>query len=148
MKPENIENMQAGREMDALVAENIFKLDAACWIHGCEITAHRIPEYSTDIAAAWLVVEKLRQQGFRIMVSTDDELEWGAYFEDRRHSSGSSEHDSAPLAICRAALKAVSRQQDEPKNLTELFHSRLTNRGKQTLAHQAIEHLEAQENEK
>jgi hypothetical protein len=41
----------------------------------------------------------------------------------------------------------AEKQQDKPKNLTELFHSRLTNRGKQTLAQQAIEDLEAEEND-
>jgi len=39
-------------------------------------------------------------------------------------------------------------ENNKPTALTQLFHNRLTNRGKQTLTNQAIEDLEAQENEK
>ncbi len=48
-------------------------------------------------------------------------------------------------------LQYIHRKENEkakPKDLTELFYNRLTNRGKQTLAQQAIDNLEAQENEK
>jgi hypothetical protein len=45
-----MENIEAGREMDAAVAEKVMGLqeNQSQWF--------RIPDYSTDIAAAWAVI--------------------------------------------------------------------------------------------
>ena len=129
-------DLPAGRELDALIAEKVMGLPPEQWRHdapGCEdiyynvcnrcglsqnsksdaeFYQERCPEpapYSTDIAAAWLVVEKLRLA----VVSGDDPKDgshgyWagvpvplGGNMEDWRGA------DTAPLAICRAALAAA-----------------------------------------
>ena len=130
MTPTNAgQELSAGRELDALVAE--FVMGDVEWdvvIEGCSraglrcatreeaeaqkpklaerylvgpVTLHGdVPEYSTDIAAAWLVVEEL---GPKHMITL------------RRTTGGWWAHiglvdewaETAPLAICRAALTAV-----------------------------------------
>jgi hypothetical protein len=98
----------AGRELDALVAEKVMG------------KAKPIPpQYSTDIATAWTVVERfdpeqwmwgiLRlKQGDRVLYSVslsrlDDD---GYVISD----AGRYESETAPLAICRAALAATGEQ--------------------------------------
>jgi hypothetical protein len=88
------------------------------WPHG--ITTEEgcnypeLHEYSESIAAAWEVVEKLLSiyPGFRVeahvayqSISEERRVFWTAGEDDDRsdwHASG----PTAPLAICRAALKA------------------------------------------
>jgi hypothetical protein len=138
--------LEAGRELDALIAERVMRwsdvgekpmyaLDGGDTLNGPparlvqEGTAWRgtrpdgsegfLPAYSSDIAAAWLVVEKL---GMSVVCSEDG---WYALKpEDIEHSTlrGTAfptivlvgkefaypePADTAPLAICRAALLAV-----------------------------------------
>ena len=61
-----------------------------------------VPEYSTDIAAAWEVVEKLRPTGPKLSIHAARlgyDVEYGpGWFVSA---------PTAPLAICRAALKAI-----------------------------------------
>jgi len=123
---EQIDKMGAGREMDAIIAEKVMgfemsnlSLPAYPKIHLADGITGEIdpyyskdcPYYSTDIADAWGVVEKLGKSGF------DVNIEWKG---ETRVYSGTSEvavikgiycvgHGvgTAPLAICRAALKAV-----------------------------------------
>jgi hypothetical protein len=61
-----------------------------------------IPDYSTDIAAAWLVVERMRSahKWDLELVVTDE----GTH---ARFKGARSFADAAPIAICLAALKAV-----------------------------------------
>jgi hypothetical protein len=54
-----------GRELDALIAEKVFKN-----LEPMDVVPLHIPHYSTDIAAAWLVVEKLRELNFSSDVSS------------------------------------------------------------------------------
>lgn len=106
--------MEAGREMDIRVAEKIFPDDAFPWHHQCDYSGcfrclSNAEHYSTDISAAWQVFEKLRQFG---------DFELGFRFGKWAVRSGRipqvaayttvTEADTAPLAICRAALKALS----------------------------------------
>lgn len=65
---------------------------------------------STSIADAWLVVEKLRRDGWRIQIMVgypdkDDCL------LANNHRTISGQGDTAPEAICLAALKAVGADQ-------------------------------------
>lgn len=140
--------MESGRELDALVAEKVMGLKlksmryAPCPYCGMEMrycgqrsrctTCSEwrdgpAKEYSTEIAPAWEVIEKMVELGFDGWNVGDDEV----YFED---SSTSPSHTSAaanvekpyrfgaaipsnlwdtPRAICLAALKAVA--QPDPK---------------------------------
>lgn len=109
-----------GRKLDALIAEkvmgypdklkadkydNVYRKSGDSWI------ATAIPNYSTEIAAAWEVVEKMRLQGFFTSVtdlSLDSGIEdWSWSFVDIK--TGSRRYNgrgTAPHAICLAALKA------------------------------------------
>lgn len=119
----NIDAMEAGPEMDDAVAERVFGYvidrfvfeydgffkECRVWVDK-DGKKHNPKPYSTDIDAAWEVVEKMRELGHfdcgspyrcgqRVIGA------WWARF-------GSNLADpctayTAPLAICRAALKAV-----------------------------------------
>lgn len=62
------------------------------------------PHYSTDISAAWLVVEKLNNEGYRIFI--DNGNKWMCQFIVPDKWSTQHPEDTAPMAICLAALKA------------------------------------------
>lgn len=125
------------RALDAEVAVKVFgwtreqvalaMLCADGSIAACsEMTTGHIPEYSTDIAAAWLVVERLNAMGYSIHLHQFHASIGGGWSVDvhcpfgpcKLH--GTTEHDchgvddviggSAPLAICKAALAAVKAQ--------------------------------------
>lgn len=71
------------------------------------VTPAEVPRYSTDIAAAWEVVEKCDHQVIKREPEFKDAGEWNVsltFGKKRGHGYGST----APLAIVRAALKAVS----------------------------------------
>lgn len=118
--------MRAGRALDALIAEKIFNLpgiyqgkgDDGIWLDNRDYldagdycytptqTACRlVPHYSTDIAAAWLVVEHFYSAG------------WGAGVEMDGHTGCSAgigqftaRADTPAHAICLAALKACGAE--------------------------------------
>ena len=126
--------MKAGRELDALVAIAVFGAkhsgtSAAEWMHfpttgpyaDCDCEGHMeaqvCPRYSTNIADAWEVVEKLgRWHGFDFMIVMPDpeqtfhlrtyEAGWYEATNDGPERRVVSDADTAPLAICLAALKA------------------------------------------
>lgn len=141
--------LTAGRELDALVAEKVmgWRRSLGCfdnrnnwnpegvilvpfpgteygpkreWTTNPITNTRNVPHYSTDIAAAWEVVERLRENGWVIGIGIDDEP-----WEDpagggthgcsllgcnrgRTDATDIREYaDTTPLAICLAALKAV-----------------------------------------
>lgn len=116
----DIDTMEAGREMDAMVAERVMGLEvnvAFPTLYDTKMnTIHRyaeIPHYSTDNNAAWEVVEKLRGRGIAVTVSTLGTMNHQACAYTIWHevSSATTWAESAPLAICKAALKAVQEQE-------------------------------------
>lgn len=120
----NIDKMEAGRELDALVAEKVMGWnvcgtadnDRAGIAPGQTASAVRIPPYSTDIAAAWEVVERIIEiekakktylPVFSVQMAPDGfsaVLQVGMGCEIVVENSS-----TASLAICRAALKAALR---------------------------------------
>ncbi len=68
----------------------------------------RIPDYSTDIAAAWKVVEKLMTGGNMVSVNGSNETgEWWCVVYPKEGVFQESDcTSSAPMAICLAALAA------------------------------------------
>lgn len=121
----NIDEMEAGRELDALIAERIFGLRVE-WEQeylGETIPSSKqladqydengiLPMYSTDIAAAWGVIEKLAIHMIQFRLEqTGSGITFAKFFDctiDMQKVIGGAHADTAPLAICRAALKAVS----------------------------------------
>lgn len=132
--------LQAGRALDALIAEKVMDEPEYWSVHfsgshygdfktraEAETCAKQIqgdykahvqtffdcPRYSTSIAAAWQVVEKLGNWhgfDFCLWLKSDANGQWHAgWFEngyDGLKSRCSAMAEAAPLAICLAALKA------------------------------------------
>lgn len=140
--------MEAGRELDALVAKKVMGhrllwahrvwsmedwlttdrpteqntmaiVTGENWKPGAFYPAYLvIPHYSTDIAAAWQVVELLTRDGrepqefyFKMTYAWGDDYGAWAYFDWKGTSDGHPLYGAnAPTvshAICLAALKAV-----------------------------------------
>jgi hypothetical protein len=140
-----------GRALDALVAEHVMGLmvKPITFIDGrgprpergtvgkpykmadgrMGVSALIIPSYSTEMAAAWEVVEKITQSiveakegqwwldglGFNPDDTSDPRTDrWRCWFTSERGGArieASAEADTAPLAICLAALRAVGVQE-------------------------------------
>ena len=111
MTHDEIDKLEAGRKLDALVAEKVMG-----WISGNSATVtttgdvkwFETPAYSTSISAAWEVVEKFEDS--EVFRNDDDNgpIEWHCrlgYWKTGILGHGIA--PTAPLAICRAALKAV-----------------------------------------
>ena len=120
---DSVLSMPAGREMDVLMAERVmgWTVKDDCYYSNGEITPWMTPEHwgdyqgfrpSTDIAAAWEVMEKLCDlyQGLGKMFLHQHPDGWEAGSCDLEVNSGEwlveeSATGSTPmLAICRAAL--------------------------------------------
>jgi hypothetical protein len=120
--------MKAGRDLDALVAEKVMgmnqfphePLDSMGMCHRCFRPAGLgdalpkscdPPHYSTDITAAWEVVEKLDLLGeWELWRHTDPytkEPKWIVGRADYEQGETYAVADTAPLVLCLAALKAV-----------------------------------------
>lgn len=116
--------MKPGRELDALVAEKVMGLSYypvwtnsygqhvphAVFDKGVKqnvVTCGYLKPYSTDIAAAWEVVEKFN--GLYIGESESDPgRHWWQFVDSNEQDSYiGAEGKTAPHAICLAALKAV-----------------------------------------
>jgi hypothetical protein len=132
MNKEQVLSMPAGRELDALIAEKVMERDVSfhkrggaftrSWIdgYGCEDTF-----YSTDIATAWRVVDKMCKSFWIASLVADTNL-WRVTFYTHTHRKTHEAIDeSAPLAICRAALLAVfentSPHEGRWKTLGDMF---------------------------
>lgn len=109
------------REMDALVAAKVMGLDVYTDTFG-PLTkigqrVYVVNDYSTNIAAAWEVVEKLKlcvwptaQGRWFVFQSAFDESYGDEYWfggEDFLKRDDTILADTAPMAICLAALHAV-----------------------------------------
>lgn len=116
----------AGPELDARVAERVMGLVACgawepirvypveymktglCNHPACAPSVY-VARFSTDIAAAWQVVEKLRADGWSFACIGDGKT-WTSVFAREVPEivePDTVEADTAPLAICLAALAAA-----------------------------------------
>lgn len=111
------EVMQAGRALDALIAEKVMG-----WI---EIEGEsgidpefdpdgilKVPRYSTDIAAAFEVLEKLNKLGFGHTIAKQYDITNSRWVHsvsvNKVFERGvQAVTDSVPLAVCLCALKAL-----------------------------------------
>lgn len=106
------DEMPAGRELDALVATKImgwrtahFDASYGEWL-GVPLDDYweDVPRYSTDIAAAWLVVKRMCS-----FIGVDDDL-WGRFVDEMNTAHDYAISDflshASPLIICRCALAA------------------------------------------
>ena len=114
MKRDEILKMEAGRELDALVAEKVMGYEDMGIGIGLRFqkpsqtgvkVLYELPSYSTRIAAAWEVVEKLREQFIAVTITTMGPRDQVHVFTTHNGERMTKVwDDTAPLAICRAAL--------------------------------------------
>jgi hypothetical protein len=143
MTRDEVLNMPAGREMDALIAEKVMgwiysdsweqlvpsgHADPPIWsdwewdIEELTYVKHPInmmggvsyrgdkpyiPEYSTNISAAWKIVEKMINDGYDIVDIWHEnvvDVGWAMEWIKDGNGDNSIGSDTAPLAICKAAL--------------------------------------------
>lgn len=129
--PEIINGMEAGKALDALVAQRVMGLTPcphwayssmmrvqASWMKTADCPhasdecfwAKHPAEYSRNIAAAWIIVDHLRQTGWRTSLFShyshgpDRPFEWGCNFVNGIERNVVSYGPAAPLAICRSSL--------------------------------------------
>ena len=113
----DVDTLEAGRELDALVAERVM---------GLRMVSHKtatydptpddapigrfadVPRYSTDVAAAWGVVERVLKLGHYFKIAPHCFYKPPAWII-QLDVLGDVLAETFPLAICRAALKAVAR---------------------------------------
>lgn len=106
---------QAGPELDAEVAGIVLGLEP-CSVPGCvrEGRYHALRSYSADLAAAWLVVERLISSGHDYLLLWGDTEGWRAGFIPHDSSIRArymvGPEPTAPLAICRAALLFLEKR--------------------------------------
>ena len=121
MTPEEIDKLETGPETNALVAEKVMGWSNLTTKYGCLTGNHpdteasllpyghtSVPEYSTFISAVWEVVDKLKRE-YDFNMDWDIRVGWNCAWgfpESAMKASVSACADTAPLAICRAALKA------------------------------------------
>jgi hypothetical protein len=94
MDKTDIDSMTAGRGMDVFITKMLMGKD--------------IPPYSTDLKAAWEIVEMMISEGYDVEIEYNGS--WYVAFTkyDENDSDwvlgGSTQEDQLPLAICKAAL--------------------------------------------
>lgn len=116
--------MKAGRELDALVGKTFFGVGydgLGAWSNFHDGTFDKpwpesVPDflcYSTDIAAAWQVVEHFKDAEWGLEKRAADPNVFWLLTADRQFHSGRGA--TAPLAICLAALAAVGVTDEPPR---------------------------------
>lgn len=115
-----IDMMPAGRVMDMLMARKVMGITVS---PGAE---RFVDNYSTDIAAAWQVAEKvnlfknsrvLRENGVGVQNGTTwtrTGWEWvvEGVFEPLDHNEIIARGETVPLVICRAAIKVLEDESE------------------------------------
>ena len=109
-----IDEHEATRCLDAWIAQSVLGIpvrfeaiaSGPLWVESEWAGKVPLEAYSSDIAAAWHVVEKAYIHTIRIVVSAKDDspAEWQAEGHVLSTTWGLAE--TMPLAVCRAALKA------------------------------------------
>jgi hypothetical protein len=115
---------RAGPELDAEIARRIFGErigqygagdDVHRFITNCGVVRD-LPPYSSDMSAAWMIVEQFTERGYQVHViqypgeaSTDSRARCSIVQVVRgvRRRVADIRSSDAPLAICRAALRAT-----------------------------------------
>lgn len=122
--PTDWRTLPAGRDLDALVEVRVFGARPEIvaghiqWEKDVGDDGAGVPAYSRDIDAAWQVVAKLRADGWWFSLTQDNTDIWDAKFwkgEPKGWFPTAEAYgtaDTAPLAICRAALAAMEGPTD------------------------------------
>jgi len=103
-----------GRTLDIMVAEEVMgfrykyveRYNVFMWVKSETECTSWFPA-STDIAVAWEVVEKMREMGVYLNIHAD---------KDTYYVLGLVSSESAPEAICKAALIAIIYMKNDANN--------------------------------
>ena len=114
---------EPGPELDALIADRVMGWQNLEWsdafgrYRGYESRPgwrSGVPDYSTWIAAAWEVVNRMTERGYSVEISSDvgagTEVGFFLWNEEKQRFdvfNGEAGYKQAPYAICLAALAAV-----------------------------------------
>ncbi|MCP1355051.1 BC1872 family protein [Aneurinibacillus migulanus] len=109
--------MKAGRELDILVANKVFGWEYDEFLE-MFYTKHELGSVprssnfrpSTNIADAWLVIGRMKKLGFyssHTDLTLDSDQEWWSWHFTKGNESWAAQAETAPHAICLAALKAL-----------------------------------------
>lgn len=101
---DEILNMPAGREMDLLIDDKVFGMVNLST--GKLLESDLLPNYSTDLSAAWEVMEKFSVFNFEFCRENGKGSACAIVNENLDNAVIA---DAVPLAICRAALLAVMK---------------------------------------
>lgn len=117
----DIMNMIPSREFDALVAEKVIgvsQIDSMLGRYPGYVNRTVIKFYSTDISAAWEVVEELNGKYGFSLGRAGDYYEPDRKWNVRVGTNEWVEADTAPEAICKAALLAVMNDEQAKQGRT------------------------------
>lgn len=113
----NYDAMPAGREMDQLVAKRVMEWREVGGGIGVppdpQATVHVwVPDYSVNLSWAWGIVRAMNQKGIHLWALSQEDPEeegchWKADFGPAYSSAILGCAETAPLALCRAALAAI-----------------------------------------
>lgn len=113
--------MLPSRELDTLIAEKVMMLDPELIEAWNDASKHpswvisrfdQLPRYSSDIKAAWQVVEKIKNLNF---IGPTPNGKWNVVIGCQNDGDYFGViADTAPHAICLAALKTVGVNYDIP----------------------------------
>lgn len=112
--------MIEGRALDALIAHHVFGItyekkwgDYLKQDPNDSVAYDACPNYSTDIAAAWLVVLEMVRRNYEVSINHNLDIIGGKWectlqqVPNKHHGWVTGVADDAPLAICRAVVKAL-----------------------------------------
>lgn len=128
-------HFKAGRELDAQIAKEVMGwvsrgehplLGVMVYATGTSDTL--LPHFSTDMDSAWSVVEKMRERNAAFVLGSNGcssqvsawfiDGTWALGYQQNRvpehgdpHLLGAATAETAPLAICLAALKAIEAKE-------------------------------------
>lgn len=74
------------------------------WLDAEEMNRIELPVYSTDIAAAWMVVERMKELGYPFELGDSEEGYYATYWNE---TSAPVYGSSMPECICKAAIEAM-----------------------------------------
>jgi hypothetical protein len=101
--------MDAGKKLDELTAERVLKWknESGRWSDPEAEKDVVLKPFSTDLNAAWLVVDKICEEGYRLQL--EGSRIWQArFYKSVAHTLETRAYDATAgepsLAICRAAL--------------------------------------------
>lgn len=103
---------EAGHQTDELVGQVLGWKPPKGWRYVFAMLGNQLdlfcpPRFSTQMAAAWRIVEAMRLSGYDFELTYENRT-WECWFPHAVYDAGHALADTAPLAICRACLKALA----------------------------------------